>query len=125
MFKTYHFRTGCQQDAALRQGLGLEQCTTGKGEGCVTKWVRKCLFLQLQDLSTRSGLSEGEAQDEAALSQRQLRDAGPDAQSDLGWFSYSSSPSWWETMDSQCQVTRVCSELLLLFSRNTTALLLE
>lgn len=36
----------------------------------------ECLFLQLQDLSTQSGLSEGEEHDEAPLSQQQLRDAG-------------------------------------------------
>lgn len=34
----------------------------------------ECLFLQLQDLNTRSGLSEGEARDEAPLSQQQLRE---------------------------------------------------
>lgn len=48
----------------------------------------ECLFLQLQDLSTRSGLSEGEADDEAPLSQQQLSDAGPGSQSELGWFSW-------------------------------------
>lgn len=48
----------------------------------------ECVFLQLQDLSTRSGLSEGETHDEApALSQQQLSDAGPGSQK-LRWFSW-------------------------------------
>lgn len=43
---------------------------------------KECLFLQLQDLSTRSGLSEGEAPDEPP--QPQQRDAGPDSQTTNG-----------------------------------------
>lgn len=69
----------------------------------------ECLFLQLQGLSTRSGLSEGEAYDEAPLSQQQLRE--------LGWFSCSSSPLWGKIMESQHQFIQVWSELLLLFPR--------
>lgn len=41
---------------------------------------KECLFLQLQDLSTQSGLSEGEVPDEPPRPQQQLRDAGPDSQ---------------------------------------------
>lgn len=35
---------------------------------------KECLFLQLQDLSTQSGLSEGEVPDEPLRPQQQLRD---------------------------------------------------
>ncbi|XP_068065575.1 uncharacterized protein [Anomalospiza imberbis] len=91
----------------------------------LSKNARKSSGESLQDLSTRSGLSEGEAHHEAALSQQQPRDAGPASQSELRWISCSSSPSWWELMDSQHPFTHVWSELLLLFPQNTSALPLE
>lgn len=120
MFKTYYFRTGFWQDSAISQRLKQFKAREVRRRLC-KKVGEECLFLQLQDLSTRSGLSEGEAHDEASLSMQRLKDAGPDSQS-MGWDGFHAlpHPSWWEITDTQGRCTRVWL-VLLFFPENTTA----
>lgn len=67
---------------------------------------KECLLLQLQDLSTRSGLSEEEPHDEPPQPQQQPRDAGPDSPSTSwdGFHALLHHPGG-KIMDSQCQYT--------------------